>query len=218
MTEKNTVNEKPQGKMVTENICLCADGKYRWTYEFDMLRNPSLLFTIWKVIGISFFAVYALTFIMDLIENGFELDGFIDLSRGFLLLCLFMEFLGLIAYFIVAKQYGMKYMVIFEMDDEGIVHRQMKEQFDKAKAMGALAALAGGTLTAKGAGILAATRDSLATDFAHVKRVKSIKRRNIIYVNAPFSNNQIYADKDDLDFVLEYILARVPDTAKIKQI
>ena len=28
---------------VTENILLCPDGKYRWVYEFEMLKNPTLL-------------------------------------------------------------------------------------------------------------------------------------------------------------------------------
>ena len=32
-----------------KNITLCADGKYRWTYEFSMLKNPMILLTIFKI-------------------------------------------------------------------------------------------------------------------------------------------------------------------------
>ena len=216
---KKQQKEKIEGKKITENIYLCEDGKYRWTYEFNMLKNPVILFTVWKVLSISFFVVYAFAFIMDVIGNGFELEDFISLTRGFGLLWLFFLFLGVIAYLIVAHQYGKKYLVIFEMDEEGILHRQMKQQFDKARAMGwitAAAGLATGNITLAGSGVLAATRDSLSTDFRLVKNVKAIKRRNTIYVNAPFSNNQVYAEGEDYDFVLEYILARVPGTAKVK--
>lgn len=51
-------SERLSGKKVTENIYLCPDGKYRWYYEFPMMKNPTLLFTIWKVLGISFGIVY----------------------------------------------------------------------------------------------------------------------------------------------------------------
>ena len=32
-----------------KQIELCADGKYRWAYEYDMLRNPSILFVVLKI-------------------------------------------------------------------------------------------------------------------------------------------------------------------------
>lgn len=205
MADKNEQND-----FTGERVTLCGDGKYRWLYPFDMLKNPVILFTVWRVLGMSFFLIYAFTLCMSFFENGIDLKEFIDISKGFLLLSLFFCGLGVIAYLIVAKQYGLRYMVIFEMDEKGIIHRQMKSQFDKAKAIGWLTAAVGGSLTAKGAGILAATRDSLSTDFDKVKKVKAVKRRSTIFVNAPLSHNQVYVKPEDYEFVLNYILEHIP--------
>lgn len=41
---------KGESRQVTENIYLGKDGKYHWCYEFKMLSNPALLFTIWRVL------------------------------------------------------------------------------------------------------------------------------------------------------------------------
>ena len=38
-----------QGKEVR----LCSDGKYRWVYEMNMLKNPTIFFTVLKVMMIS---------------------------------------------------------------------------------------------------------------------------------------------------------------------
>ncbi len=44
------------------NVKLCPDGKYRWCYEVNMLKNPMILFTVFKVLAISFAIVGALFF------------------------------------------------------------------------------------------------------------------------------------------------------------
>ena len=51
---------------VTENIWLCPDGVYRWTYEMDMLRNPTIMISVWKVLGISFGVVFLFDLIVSL--------------------------------------------------------------------------------------------------------------------------------------------------------
>ena len=35
-------------------VTLCPDGKYHWVYEVPMLKNPSILIDVYKVLGISF--------------------------------------------------------------------------------------------------------------------------------------------------------------------
>ena len=37
---------------VGDRVRLCEDGKYRWTYPLDMLKNPSILFVVYKIFGI----------------------------------------------------------------------------------------------------------------------------------------------------------------------
>ena len=60
---------KITGEKVTENIYLCPDGVYRWFYELNMLTNPTILFTVWKVILIAFGIVILFFLIMDLIQG-----------------------------------------------------------------------------------------------------------------------------------------------------
>ena len=37
----------------TAHVVQGKDGVYRWVYEVPMLKNLSILFTVWKVLGIS---------------------------------------------------------------------------------------------------------------------------------------------------------------------
>ena len=62
----------PHGEKVTENIWLCPDGVYRWSYEFNMLKNPTIIMTVWKVLGISIGIVMGFIFLTDLFEGNFQ--------------------------------------------------------------------------------------------------------------------------------------------------
>ena len=210
--------EKIQGQRVTENIYLCPDGKYRWYYEFPMMKNPTLLFTVWKVLGLAFFIVWLFIFLIslgDAVNYGF--GSVLKFTGAFLLLFLFFMGLGLIAYIFLAAVYGWKYIVLFEMDEKEVVHIQMPKQFDKAQAVGwltALAGLAGKSLPAMGAGMLAASKNSSTSVFADVKEVKGVRQQHTIRVNQMLNRNQVYADDPDYDFVWNFITGRCPQ-AKI---
>ena len=54
-------------RKVSENIRLCPDGKYRWVYEVEMLKNPTILFTVFKVLLLSFGIVLAFLGVISLI-------------------------------------------------------------------------------------------------------------------------------------------------------
>ena len=119
--------------------------------------------------------------------------------------------LSIIAYLVVAGSYGWKYLVLFEMDEDGVMHRQMKNQFKKAQAMGwiaAVAAAAAGRPGMAGAGMLAATRNSMYSDFKRVRKVKVNRAMHTIYVNELLGRNQVYAEDEDFDFVEQFITAR----------
>ncbi len=209
---ENGGKDIPNGQKVSENIYLCADGKYRWTYEFDMLRNPVLLITTWKVMALSFGIVIVIMLLVTLFGGDlqyWDAEDFLGSVRGFLIFLVVLLAVTLLAYLIVAKSYGWKYMVLFTMDENGVEHRQMKKQFEKAQALGWLTAAAGalaGNAGQAGAGILAATRDTLSSEFASVGTVRSNRRRHTIYVNQGLFHNQVYAADADFDFVRGYII------------
>ena len=193
---------------------ICPDGKYRWYYEFPMLKNPVILYTIWKIMLI----VAIIPAIVVLLSTKGFLEAFKEFFIVFLITFGIMFVLSIIGYFILATVYGFKYIVLFEMDEKGITHAQQEKQFTKAQAIGLLAVLAG---TAKndvgmvGTGILSSSKKSMTSQFKNVETVIGIRSKNTIKVNQLFAKNQIYVNDEDYDFVWEYITSRCVK-AKIK--
>ncbi len=218
VNRENNGNEL-QGQQITKNIWLCPDGVYRWHYAFDMLRNPTVLFTVWKVLGISFGAIYLFTMIVTLIQDGFsDVSKYWAETKPFLILTAVFLVISIIAYCIVAASYGWKYQVLFEMTEEKVTHIQMQKQFEEAQAIGWLTALAGaatGNLSMTGLGIDAAAKDKSVSEFKSVTSVKVRRRRHTIYVNQTLEKNQVYAGDEDFEFVLKYLLDRCTK-AKVK--
>lgn len=217
MGRTNNCNEKEEikGTQITPNIYFCPDGKYRWIYEFSMLKNPSILITVFKVMALSFGIVAVFVFCLslpDTIKHGIQLD----LGDARILAILAIVFIAIIviSYLIVAWMYGWKYMVLFEMDEKKIVHIQLAKQFKKAEALGWLTAFAGaisGNLTTTGIGLVTAAKNTSTSEFKNVRKVIAKRRRETIYVNQLLSHNQVYAQKDDFSFVKDYIVAHCPN-------
>ena len=207
------------GEKVSENVYLCPDGKYRWYFEFDMLKNPSILITVCKVILLAYGIVMAAMMLLQFAEGTFRnVAEFWDFYRGFVILLAVLLALAVVAYLIVAASFGWKYMVLLTMDDEEVEQCPMKKEFDKAQAIGWLTAavgLATGKVGMVGTGVLVASRNSSTSVFEHVRKVKAKRSRNVIYVNQLLGHNQIYAEDADFDFVRDYIVAHCPN-AKIR--
>ncbi len=202
----------PEGQKVTENIYLCPDGKYRWTYELNMLKNPVILFTVWKICGIVLLILLLFSFLLEVFDGDAAgwVTGFL-LTPGILIVPGIMLLLTAAGYLILAAVYGWKYMVLFEMDDKEVVHHQMPVQFQKAQALSWLAAMAGaasGSFTAAGSGMAAAAKSSSVSSFEKVTKVVCRKRFHTIMVNEALEKNQIYASDADYEFVKEHILSR----------
>lgn len=187
-----------------KSVTLCPDGKYRWTYEVNMFRNTAILETVLKIFG----GIILGMWLLDLIFSGFEDVWAVTKVMFFIFLGLIV--LSLLGYLVVAAMYGGKYCVLFEMDNEGVSHAQLPKQFKKAQVMGFIAALASGNPTTAGAGILAASRNSLYTAFGKVRTIKPLPGQHLIKVNAPLSKNQVYVEDQDFQFVLDFIRSHCP--------
>ena len=60
-SETAMVKQKAPG---LKQIELCADGKYRWIYEFNMLKNPTIFFTVLNIFGVLILVqVFLMTFL-----------------------------------------------------------------------------------------------------------------------------------------------------------
>lgn len=195
------------------------DGVYRWIYEFHMMKNPTILFTVWKVLGLAaaIVALFGLVITLpDMIRYGIGFDPS-QWKIPVILIAVFFV-ISLLAYVIVAASFGWKYIVLFEMSEKELVHTQMPKQFKKAQALGLLAALSGvkaGNVSLAGQGLAAAGRNRSISEFAHVRTVRLKKRRNTIFVNQRLFHNQVYVRAEDFDFIAEYIIRYCPQ-AKVK--
>lgn len=207
-----------EGKKITDHIWLCPDGKYRWAYEFKMMKNPVILLTVLKVFGIAAAAVALFSLIVDLFDDWkITLP---DSDNMKILLIVILVFIGIIflSYLILAGIYGWKYEVLFEMDEESISHIQMPKQYKKAEAIAWITAMAG-LLTGKpavaGAGLTAAAGNVSTSEFSKVKRLVKRKGMQTIKVNSPFNKNQVYAETDaDFEFVWTFLKDHCPNAGR----
>ena len=195
-----------------KEVRLCKDGKYRWKYEMNMLTNPTIFLTVLKVFGgvvIGLFLVFG--FFLYAIHGDWA--GLWGMAKAMLIAMAIFFGLTILGVLLVAAKYGGKYIVLFEMDEKGIVHMQEPKQFKKAQKMGAVTAMAGaagGSFSTAGAGMLAASKNASVSEFDKVRRVKPSRWLRVIKVNQPFNHNQVYVQKEDFDFVYDFIKSHCP--------
>lgn len=194
---------------VNEHVRLYPDGKYRWVYEVNMLTNFSILFDVWKVLGISMGILVLLFVVIAVFDGDWDVDMLIGMASTLGIVVLVMLVLGLIGYFVYAAISGWKYAVLFIMDEKEVVHQQMPNTVKKGQLIGALTILAGfasGRPGAVGTGVLAQSRLSMTSTLAHVERLISCRKMNLIKVNERFEKNRVYVNTEDFDFVYDFLL------------
>ena len=197
-------NKSYQGKEVR----LCSDGKYRWVYEMNLLKNPTIFFTVLKVMMISVGIVWLFGLVIGI--GNMSLDYFLFWTKltGIMIGIFFV--LTVIGILITAAVLG-KYVVLFEMDENEVTHIQMPRQVKKAEVIGLITALVGAMAkspTTIGAGVLATAKTKSTSEFVNVRRVKARRRFNLIKVNQLFDKNQVYVADEDFDFVYNFIKSR----------
>ncbi len=204
---------QPGGRFVTKNIMLCDDGKYRWFYKLSLYRNPTILLLIWKIFFFIILGIFVFMSLITLFEDGFDAEVFLNNAKMMGIILGVFTVLVLVSYWIYAMIMGGVYFVRFEMDENGVNHAQMPVQAKKAKKIGAITALAGaatGNLSMVGLGMNTSANTEMYSSFPAVKKVKCYPRRNLIKVNQTLTHNQVYAEKEDFDFVSNFILSHCP--------
>ena len=199
-----------------KEVKLCEDGKYRWVYEMDMIKNPTVFLTVFKV----FFWIIAimwLAFGLILYVFAGDWEGLWGMTKAALGALGLMAVLTLLGVLVLAAIYGGKYVVLFEMDENEVKHIQLPRQVKKAEALGLITALVGIAAkqpTTAGAGLLAATKNTSISEFKLVRSVKARRRLNLIKVNQLLNRNQVYVPDADFDFVYDYIKSRCVNVKK----
>ena len=179
-----------------------------------MLKSMFLLVEVWKVIAMAA-AVVCIFMLLVGIFSGDGISAAVGAVQTCILVLGILFVLSVPSYYIVTKANNGKYTVLFEMDNEGIDHTQIKT--DKAKALELLALFVGGIAKSRGAtasAALSASGGSLYSRFSKVKKVKAFPKKNLIRVNGTLIHNQVYVRDEDFDFVYQFIVDHCPN-AKI---
>lgn len=146
------------------------------------------------------------------------LTFFTDKPIPILLFLLFFIVLIIMSYGILAIMYGGKYIVLFEMDDKGIRHSQQSGQFKKAQAVAWVSTFAsvatGDVIGGIGRGLFLGTNNSTYTTFADTTKCTARRKLHDIQLSEGLMQNHIYADDEDFDFVLNYIMVRIHEKAE----
>lgn len=210
MARKKKNREEKMEKMEEygERVTLCPDGKYRWMYELHLLKNPTVLFDVWKVLAITLVIVAVLMFTILILAGDFEWQLVTGMMSVLGIVILIMAVLSIVGYVFYAAITGWKYAVLFVMDDKEVVHKQMPKTVRKAEMIGKVAMVVGalaGKPGVAGAGMLSASRTTMTTELAHVRRVIPRRWMHVIKVNQLLSKNRVYVRDEDFDFVYSFL-------------
>lgn len=199
---------------ISTPVTLQEDGKYRWVYAMSLYKNPTIFSLIWKIFFFILLGIFALMLIVDAIDwEGFAWDRTLQTLKIFGYFLIGMTVLVGLGYLIYALIMGGKYLVEFEMDEQGVRHRQIEWQAKRAKKLGQATMIAGaasGRLSTVAVG-MNSQRTEMYSDFSKTKKVKAYPRRHLIKVNGTLNHNQVYALPGDFEFVKSFILSHCPN-------
>ena len=212
-TETTPKKRKPRIKY-NYRVQLYEDGKYHWLYDLHMLKNPAVLFDLYWVLGITIGIFLILMLMIQACSGNFSPEDFGITFKITGVTAGIMFVLGILGYLLYAAVSGWIYTAHFILDEKGVEHIQSPRSQKVAKRIGVLTVLAG--LFARrpgvvGTGMIAASNTSMGSDFLHVKKVKAIRWMDTIKVNETFSKNRVYVNKEDFDFVYDFIKAHCPN-------
>ena len=194
--------------------CL-EDGTLCWTYFQSLWSNPTILYTVLKVMMIAVLLVTLLIGVLSVMEGGFDLGEILMIGGG---LAVGMTVLSLIGYAVYAAVSGGEYGMLFFMNDTIIVHMAMPKEAKRGDRVSDMAVLVGaltGNLTLAGMGLANRGRNAMESNFAEVKSIVQDRAHDLIKVRSGFEFNQIYASPAQYDFVLAHIASHCP-AAKVE--
>ncbi len=187
-------NTLPPG-ITAENYKLC------WSYVINLWRQPILI----RPLVIMMAVFVGIVVITATISGGFTallwaLGGGIAFT---------VVVVGL-TYLIMGLIHRGQYIFLFEMDETGVLNQSTPRQNKKARSLKSATVIAGyalGNSALRDAGRNAGSSEFYSR-FSEVKKVKAVRKYNLIRVHSPFVRNQIYASPEQYGFVWEYITSR----------
>ena len=186
------------------------DGPFYWTYSQSLWSNPTILYTVLKVMLIAVLIIMLIFGGVGLTDDSFELSEILITGAG---LAVGMTVLSLIGYAVFAAISGGKYNMLFIMDEDCIMHTVMPKEATQGNRINDVTAIVGvltGNPTLAGMGMANYGRNSMTSSFSEVKSIVQDRAHDLIKVRTGFEHNQIYASPAQYDFVLSYIASHCP--------
>ncbi len=199
------------GSALPPGIERLEDGTLCWTYFQSLWSNPTILYTLLKVMGVAVLIVMLIIGGIGLMEGSFEPLEMLIIGGG---LAVGMTVLSLIGYAVYAAVSGGEYGMLFFMNDTIIVHMAMPKEAKRGDRISDMAVLVGaltGNLTLAGMGLANRGRNAMESKFAEVKSITQDRAHDLIKVRSGFEFNQIYASPAQYDFVLSHIANHCPN-------
>ena len=183
------------------------DGTYDWIYCMNMMKDMSMIRFYFKVVSLCFLPIVLMMIWMAL-NSQLTMYAFCVTMLSFGGVLLVVVF----CIWLVNKMYHGKYMLVYQMNDEGITFSQTSDQAAMTRAIAAVSAAAsaagghaGGVISGTGMTLRASAYHS---SFAKVRSVKCVRKDNLIWVNTFLQFQQVYVPKSAYGFVWNYITER----------
>ena len=196
-----------------KNITVNEKGQYVWEYEMNMYENRNVFGMVMKILtGIFLFIIVTLV-ILTCFNGIFDWDSLWFFLKIAVPIFLFVYLLSYLSYRFYVYSLGGVYHVRFEMDEEGVNHIPMQREREYNRKIGALSMLVGmftKNVGQVGTGFYVSTLANIYSSFDKVTSVRTDRKHDLINVNYVTLNNQVYADKEDYDFVFDYIASHCP--------
>lgn len=183
------------------------DGTYDWIYCMNMMKDLSMLKFYYKVIGLCFLPIILLMIWMAL-TGRFDWSSFLIVMLCFVVVLLIVVF----AVWLVNKLFQSKYMLIYQMNNEGLTFSQTTDQAEMTRTIAAASAAAsaagghtGGVISGSG---MALSPNAYYSEFSKVRSVRGVRKDNLIWVNTFLQFQQVYVPAGFYDFVWNYITQR----------
>lgn len=186
------------------------EGKYVWSFDMDMKKNPSILKFVLKIILA--ILIFLFLFLAFLAIKDRDWETFLWAGKILAGCSLAIIAICYVAYWFVTKYFGGIYSWCYEMDEDGIRYWQPEEQAEKSRNIAKTSAAVGaltGNLGLAAAGTANALADVNEVKFDKVNFLGKSEEEDMITMHTILMHHVIYVDKENFDFVYNYIHDRV---------
>lgn len=194
-------------------------NKHSWQYEIDLLRDISIIMTVWKIFSLCASFPTIVVMLAELFDgSSIILVFWIPLKIYAVVWGISTALLFISYYLVFVPMHRGKYRIIFKMDHKGISHIVAKNQMKKARKVALLGILVGifsRSPMVAGSSIISGTRNSMYTSFDGVTKIVLYRKKNKIkLVEDHIARNIIYTAPEDFEAVSGYIIGRCKSEIK----